>query len=110
MTVLYEGRQIYFGPVDRAKQYFVDMGYLCPDRQTTGDFLTSLTNPVERIIRPGFEARVPRTPDEFAQAWKQSQLRTELCKEIDHFNQQHDAEVVFEKFAASKKAERSRLM
>ncbi|RAH80019.1 hypothetical protein BO86DRAFT_420396 [Aspergillus japonicus CBS 114.51] len=110
VTVLYEGRQIYFGPVDRAKQYFIDMGYLCPDRQTTGDFLTSLTNPVERIIRPGFEARVPRTPDEFAEAWRQSQLKTELCKEIDHFNQQHDAEVVFEKFAASKKAERSRLM
>lgn len=43
--VLYEGRQIYFGPVDRAKAYFENMGWACPQRQTTGDFLTSVTNP-----------------------------------------------------------------
>lgn len=29
-VVLYEGRQIYFGPCDLAKQYFVDMGWECP--------------------------------------------------------------------------------
>jgi ATP-binding cassette subfamily G (WHITE) protein 2 (PDR) len=75
VTVLYEGRQIYFGPKDSAKQYFTDMGYHCPDRQTTADFLTSLTNPEERIVEPGFENKVPRTPDEFAAAWKNSRER-----------------------------------
>lgn len=38
--VLYEGRQIYFGPTDEAKEYFEQMGWYCPPRQTTGDFLT----------------------------------------------------------------------
>jgi ABC-type multidrug transport system ATPase subunit len=38
--VLYEGRQIYFGPCDEARPYFEDMGWHCPSRQTTGDFLT----------------------------------------------------------------------
>ena len=63
--VLYEGRQIYFGHADDAKRFFVDMGFYCPPRQTTADFLTSLTSPAEREVRLGFEGRVPNTPDEF---------------------------------------------
>lgn len=45
VTVLYEGRQIYFGRIHDAKKFFIDMGFECPDRQTTADFLTvSLSN------------------------------------------------------------------
>ncbi|KAK7058385.1 Multidrug resistance protein [Paramarasmius palmivorus] len=88
VTVLYEGRQIYFGRVEDAKRYFTDMGFLCPGRQTTADFLTSLTNPAERQAKPGFEHRVPRTPDEFAQAWKESLDRKRLLQEIDEFNRE----------------------
>lgn len=29
-VVLYEGRQIYYGPCNQAKQYFEDMGWECP--------------------------------------------------------------------------------
>jgi hypothetical protein len=43
VTVLYEGRQIYFGRIETAKQYFVDQGWNCLDRQTTADFLTAVT-------------------------------------------------------------------
>jgi|SRR5579862_6056277 len=43
VTVLYEGRQIYFGRVENAKQYFLDQGWQCMDRQTTADFLTAVT-------------------------------------------------------------------
>lgn len=85
MTVLYEGRQIYFGNIHKAKEFFIDMGFECPARQTTADFLTSITSPMERIVRPGFEDRTPRTPDEFANAWKNSQDRIELLKEIKQF-------------------------
>ncbi|KAI2776680.1 ABC-2 type transporter-domain-containing protein [Daldinia loculata] len=89
VAVLYEGRQIYFGPKDEAKTYFTNMGYHCPDRQTTADFLTSLTNPSERVIQPGFEDKVPRTPEEFAQAWKQSEARAQLRREIETFEQEY---------------------
>lgn len=71
-VVLYQGRQVYFGPCDEAKEYFVEMGWECPARQTTGDFLTSVTNPSERRVRPGFESKVPRTPEEFEKYWKES--------------------------------------
>ncbi|KAE9568421.1 ZEB2-regulated ABC transporter 1 [Colletotrichum fructicola] len=89
VSVLYQGRQIYFGPTELAKHYFVEMGYACPDRQTTADFLTSLTNPAERVVRPGFENRVPRSPDEFATVWKGSQLRARLMEEIHSFEEQY---------------------
>ena len=89
VAVLYEGRQIFFGAKDEAKQYFIDMGYECPDRQTTADFLTSLTNPAERIVRPGFEGKVPQTPDEFSKAWKTSTVRARLMDEITSFEEQN---------------------
>lgn len=45
-----------------------------PSRSTMPDFLTSLTNPAERVIRARYHDQVPRTPDEFAIAWRQSDL------------------------------------
>ncbi|KAI9751254.1 MAG: pyruvate dehydrogenase E1, beta subunit [Chaenotheca gracillima] len=88
VAVLYEGRQIYFGEKDRAKEFFVNAGFHCPERATTGDFLTSLTNPAERIVRAGFENRVPRTPDEFATLWRESEDRQRLLAEIDTFERE----------------------
>jgi len=87
VTVLYEGRQIYFGRTEDAKEFFTTMGFDCPERQTTADFLTSLTSPTERIVKPGFEHRVPRTPDEFAAAWKNSDAHKQLIKEIEDYEQ-----------------------
>lgn len=87
MTVLYEGRQIYFGRTDEAKEFFTNMGFECPERQTTADFLTSLTSPSERIVKPGFEHSVPRTPDEFVRAWKSSPEYKQLLNEIEAYDQ-----------------------
>ncbi|ATZ56652.1 hypothetical protein BCIN_13g04870 [Botrytis cinerea B05.10] len=83
--VLYEGRQIYFGPCHEAKSFFIDMGFVCPPYQTTADFLTSLTNPDERIIQPGFEFRVPRTPEEFVMVWKTSRHYARLMQELEAY-------------------------
>lgn len=82
-TVLYEGRQIYFGPANQAKRYFEKQGWFCPTRQTTGDFLTSVTNPQERVAREGFENKVPRTPEDFERLWRQSPEYQALIGEMD---------------------------
>jgi len=87
--VLYEGRQIFFGGARAAKRYFTDMGFICPDRQTDADFLTSMTSPVERVIKEGFEGKVPRTPDDFAKRWLESQARKELMIEIEEYEREH---------------------
>ncbi|KAH7400176.1 ABC-2 type transporter-domain-containing protein [Cadophora sp. MPI-SDFR-AT-0126] len=86
VTVLYEGRQIYFGPCSDAKAYFTNMGFDCAPRQTTADFLTSLTSPSERLIRPGFENRVPRTSEEFSLAWKNSDEYVKLIHDVELYN------------------------
>lgn len=109
VTVLYEGRQIFFGKIDDAKQYFVDLGFECPARQTTPDFLTSMTSSIERIVRPGMEGKAPRTPDEFATAWKNSSHYKVLKAEIEMFKSAHpidgpDSEV----FRAHKEAQQAK--
>lgn len=81
--LLYEGRQIYFGPVDAAVSYFTALGFVKPQRVTTPDFLTSLTNPAERVVAKGLEARVPKSPDDFASAWDRSPEASAIRAEID---------------------------
>ncbi len=86
MTVLYEGRQIYFGPINEAVSYFESLGFVRPERQTSADFLTAITNPGERILRPKYEHLAPRTAAEFAAAWKKSEQHRELLDKIYYFN------------------------
>ena len=81
--VLYAGRQIYFGPAHTAHLYFEEMGWQRPARMTTGDFLTSVTNPTERVARSGYEARVPRTPEEFERYWLQSAAYKACMAELE---------------------------
>lgn len=85
VIVLYEGYQIFFGKAAEAKQFFLDMGYECPQRQTTADYLTSLTNPEERVVKPGFENKVPRTAKEFSDYWRASPQYAALVGKIDQY-------------------------
>ena len=87
--VLYEGRQIYFGPADEAREYFEGMGWFCPPRQTTGDFLTSVTNPQERKPREGHGDKVPRTPEDFEAYWKKSSEYKSCVEEIEGASKQN---------------------
>jgi ABC-type multidrug transport system ATPase subunit len=89
VTVIYEGRQIFFGKTTAAKQFFVDLGFECPARQTDADFLTSLTSPAERVVREGYESRVPKTPDEFAAVWKASAAYAGLLRDIEEYDREH---------------------
>ncbi|KAK8169282.1 ABC-2 type transporter-domain-containing protein [Phyllosticta citrichinensis] len=109
VLVLYEGYQIYFGRADEAKQYFINMGFDCPDRQTTPDFLTSMTSPQERVVRSGWDDKVPRTPQEFAQRWKASQERAQLLRDIDDYDKKYQIGGEYlESFKESRKAQQSK--
>lgn len=109
VTVLYEGRQIYFGPIHEAEGFFSEMGFDKPGRQTVPDFLTSLTSPQERRAKAGFEQRVPRTPDEFAQRWKESDTYRRLLAEIDEFDRQYPVGgQALEDFKESRRAQQAK--
>ena len=45
VCVVYEGRMAYFGPANKARQYFIDLGYEPANRQTTADFLVAGEGP-----------------------------------------------------------------
>ncbi|KAH9841151.1 pleiotropic drug resistance ABC transporter [Rhodofomes roseus] len=74
VCVIYEGRVAYFGPANRARQYFIDMGYEPANRQTTADFLVAVTDPNGRTPHPGRTLLVPRTAVEFADYFKNSEI------------------------------------
>lgn len=82
VTVLYLGRQVYFGPIKEAKAYFERMGYKCPPRQTTAEYLTAVTDPAGRETFPGYENKVPQTAEEFEEYWKKSPEFQRLQEEI----------------------------
>lgn len=86
VTVLYSGRQIYFGPAVTARAFFERQGWFCPPRQTTGDFLTAITNANERIPRLGMESKVPRTAEEFERYWRASPEFQELLRDMDRYD------------------------
>lgn len=87
--VLYEGHCIYFGPMEQAKPYFEDLGFFCPSRKSTPDFLTGISNWQEREVKPGFEGKTPNTPQEFEACYRNS----EICKQMHDVVAQYEAEI-----------------
>ncbi|KAL6410855.1 atpase [Ilyonectria robusta] len=93
VLVIDQGREIYSGPADKAKQYFIDLGFECPERQTTADFLTAITDPHERRFRPGFENRAPKTPEELESAFRSSQSYQDLLADVAAYKEElHETE------------------
>lgn len=83
-----QGKCLYFGPSDDAKQYFIDLGFECPERWTTADFLTSVTDEHERSIRKGWEDRIPRNAEEFAALYKKSEAYQRNLEDIRDYEAQ----------------------
>lgn len=106
VTVLYKGRQVYFGPVESAKAYFEEMGWECPPRQSTAEFLTAVTDPIGRTPKVGFEDRVPRTASEFEAYWHNSPEFTALKAEIVSFNELVSSDATVSAFRASIRQEK----
>ena len=72
VLVVEDSRMIYQGPAREARQYFVDLGFHAPERQTTADFLTSVGDANERQFRAGFEKSCPKTAAELEAAFRTS--------------------------------------
>ena len=80
-----EGKCLYFGPTENAAPYFERLGFERPARWTTADFLTSVSDPFERKVREGWENRIPRSAEQFEQAYAQSQIKKDNLKDISEF-------------------------
>ena len=87
VLVIDEGRCIYQGPAREAKQYFVDLGFFCPDRQTTADFLTACTDANERQFRAGMQDKCPKSPAELEKAYKESESYQKVLKDVEAYEE-----------------------
>lgn len=85
VLLLYQGRMIFFGPVLRAKPYFESLGFEHLHRQTTPEFLTAITSPNERRIRPDYTGPLYLDPDSLSAAFKSSDVYAELLEDIAHY-------------------------
>ncbi|KAK7431315.1 ATP-binding cassette transporter snq2 [Neonectria magnoliae] len=83
VLVIDEGRMLFQGPASEAKKYFQDLGYWCPPRQTTADFLTSIADKNARHFQPGRKDTAPKTPEELERAFRASPHYQRLLADVE---------------------------
>lgn len=88
VCVIDNGRQIYYGPGCAAISYFESIGFYRNPRSTTADFLTSVTDPNKRRVKPGWEGKVPLTPLELETAFRNSSHWTALQEELTAYDEE----------------------
>ncbi|KAL9634498.1 MAG: hypothetical protein Q9164_004047, partial [Protoblastenia rupestris] len=85
VLVIDEGRMVYQGPAKEAKQYFIDLGLHCPERETTADFLTSVTDSTQRRYREGYESSAPKTAEDFERVFKSSPNYQKVLADVEGY-------------------------
>ena len=68
----------------------------CPDLSSRAfaslhlsySFLTGITDPVERKVKPGFEKKAPRTPADRERVFRESDIYKQLRTDIQNLKQQ----------------------
>jgi len=111
VLVIDEGRMLYQGPANEARNYFVDLGFYAPPRQTTADFLTSICDPNSRQFREGYEDRCPKTAEELERAFRASATYQKVLQDVQEFEThlqqtEHADARVFEESVQQQKSKR----
>ncbi|GJC92543.1 ABC-2 type transporter [Colletotrichum higginsianum] len=88
VLVIDDGRMLFQGPAGEAKKYFEDLGYLCPPRQTTADFLTSIADKNARHFQPGREETAPKTPEELERAFRESEHYQRVAEDVEDYERE----------------------
>lgn len=82
------GRQIYYGPIGKARDYFTSLGFVPNPRQTTADYLTGCTDPNERKIGARADGKpVPTTAEELEAAYYSSEIYAQEAAEATTYKQ-----------------------
>lgn len=81
VLVLDEGKQVFYGSREEARPFMEEQGFVCGDGANVADFLTGVTVPAERQIRPGFEG-FPRNNIELERAYQNSPIKANMEREL----------------------------
>lgn len=96
VLVLDEGKQTFYGPMHQAKPFMEEMGFLYTDGANIADYLTSVTVPTERQVRPDMENRFPRNANELRSHYEKTQLKRTMALEYNYPNSPQAAEATKE--------------
>lgn len=88
VMVIDQGRMLYQGPANKAKEYFVNLGFHCHEQSTTADFLTSLCDPNARQFQPGKESSTPKTAEELEDIFRNSDDYKRILDDVDGYERQ----------------------
>jgi len=88
------------------------MGFDCPARQTTADFLTAITDPHERKPAQGLDsalaAQLPSTPEKFEDLYKQSEFYEQTLQHIQDYEAQLGGNVAGDHFIEASRQEKQK--
>nr|ABR15505.1 ABC transporter [Plenodomus lingam]ABR15506.1 ABC transporter [Plenodomus lingam] len=84
VLVLDEGKQVFYGTREQARPFMEEQGFICGEGANIADFLTGVTVPSERQIRPEFESRFPRNNLELEQVYRQSPIKAAMDQELNY--------------------------
>jgi ABC-type multidrug transport system permease subunit/ABC-type Mn2+/Zn2+ transport system ATPase subunit len=84
VLVLDEGKEIFYGPLEEARPFMEELGFICDDGANVADFLTGVTVPTERKVRQEKESAFPRNADAIREAYETSPIYTKMRSELDY--------------------------
>ncbi|KAJ0409273.1 hypothetical protein P43SY_006770 [Pythium insidiosum] len=86
VLLLNDGEVLYHGPRHAVREYFEQLGFICPPRRDIADFLCDLGTPQQRQYEygplPPQLQRHPRRPSEFAEQFRASEIYRSLEAEL----------------------------
>ncbi|KAL4784857.1 ABC-2 type transporter-domain-containing protein [Aspergillus varians] len=92
VLILDEGKQTFYGPMHRAKLFMEDLGFLCTDGANIANYLTGITVPTERRIKPDMENQYPQNAAELHSHYEVTQLKRTMALEYNYPNSADAAE------------------
>ncbi|KAG6291388.1 hypothetical protein E4U09_003956 [Claviceps aff. purpurea] len=88
VLVLDQGKQIFYGPMSRARPFMEQLGFVCDDGANVADFLTGVTVPTERKIHEEMKLNFPRDAASIREKYEQTETYENMKAEYDYpFNQ-----------------------
>lgn len=84
VLVLDEGKEIYYGPMKEARPFMENLGFICQPGANVADYLTSVTVPTERAVRPEMEAQFPRTAEAIRTEYQKTPIYERMISEYDY--------------------------
>lgn len=84
VLLLDEGKQVYYGPMKEARPFMENLGFICQHGANIGDFLSGVTVPTERAVRPECENQFPRNADALRAEYEKSPIYERMITEYNY--------------------------